>query len=127
MVWNGEIAITKRCPVVKITTKTIFWFTFEGKITLERPPARTEAKPFRLEELQEGKKIRHVTGWRCCDQFAIGIQLLLDEAGRIIVERFDDLERQLTPRGRKPRVIASSLEGLAKQFGGVYDALFYVS
>ena len=113
--------------VKTITTQTVFWFTIQGKVSLDRPPARVEATAFRLEQLLDGKKFRHITGWKVTDQFAYGIQLSMDEAGRIVVERFDDLTQDLTPRGRKLRVIANSPEGLAKQFGGVYDALFYVS
>jgi hypothetical protein len=108
-----------------VTPQTIFWFTVLGKVSLEQPSVSVSAVAFRLEEIQEGKKIRIVTGHRCFDQYETGVQLLLDEAGRIVVERFDDLFDPLSARERKLRVVASNPECLAKQFGDAYDASYY--
>ena len=48
--------------VKTITTQTVFWFTIQGKVSMDRPPARVEATAFRLEQLLDGKKFRHITG-----------------------------------------------------------------
>jgi hypothetical protein len=111
--------------VRKITQKTVLWFSAQGKVSLEQPPAGVGAIAFRLEELQEGKEICVITSCRAFEQYEAGVQLFLDGAGRIVVGCFDELHEPLPLRERKFRVVASSPEHLAKQFDGVYDALYY--
>lgn len=111
--------------MLQITAKTIFWFTAQGKVSQEQPLVSVSAVAFRLEEIQMGKSIQIVTGYRVQNQYANGVQLLLDGAGRIVVERFDNLLSPLSARARKIRVVANSFENFAKQFGGVYNASYY--
>ena len=108
----------------KITQKTLFWLDYRGKVSLEQPPLSVQAVPFRLEELEEGKEVFVVTERRSylCDA---GWVLFADEVGRIVVSFSDELH-WVPPRARKIRVIASNPECLAQQFGGTYDAKFYI-
>jgi hypothetical protein len=107
-----------------LTCQSILWLSGRGIVSLEQPPAQQKAIAFRLEQLQQlqkwGEGVNITMGFR--DDAHYGIQVFLDEVGRIVVSRF---WQYLSLREMKIKVVASSAEHLAEQFGRVYDPHYY--
>ena len=108
-----------------ITQATVFWFDAKGRISLEQPSIKVKAIAFRLEQLKQlqnwGESVNLVMGFR--DDAHYGVQVYLDEAGRIVTSRY--WGGFLPLRAMKIRVVASSAACLAEQFGARYDPHYY--